>query len=99
MGKYALFFVANYYVIKRHYAPKSSPKKIKYHRKTKPVIINHNIKFLSATEFNAETIEGDYLRNIMMCNAEYELALIRFRTKENMKTIAKNGRKPSKAPI
>ena len=34
-----------------------------------------------------------------MCNAEYELSLIRFRTKENMKTIAKGGRRPAKAPI
>ena len=39
------------------------------------------------------------MRNIMMCNNEYELALIRQRTKANMKTIVDSGRFPGKAPI
>ena len=72
---------------------------VDYHGTIRPILINRNIKLLSATEFNADTIEGEYMRNIMMCNAEYELSLIRFRTKENMKTIAKGGRRPAKAPI
>ena len=72
---------------------------VDYHGTIRPILINHNIKLLSATEFNADTIEGEYMRNIMMCNAEYELSLIRFRTKENMRTIAKGGRRPAKAPI
>lgn len=72
---------------------------VDYHGTIRPILINRNIKLLSATEFNADTIEGEYMRNIMMCNAEYELSLIRFRTKENMKTIARGGRRPAKAPI
>lgn len=72
---------------------------VDYHGTIRPILINKNIKLLSATEFNSDTIEGEYMRNIMMCNAEYELSLIRFRTKENMKTIARGGRRPAKAPI
>ena len=72
---------------------------VDYHGTIRPILINHNIKLLSATEVNLDTIEGEYMRNMMMCNAEYELSLIRFRTKENMKTIAQSGRKPAKAPI
>ena len=72
---------------------------VDYHGTIRPILINKNIKLLSATEFNSDTIEGEYMRNIMMCNAEYELSLIRFRTKENMKTIARSGRRPAKAPI
>ncbi len=72
---------------------------VDYHGTIRPILMNRNIKLLSATEFNSDTIEGEYIRNVMMCNAEYELSLIRFRTKENMKTIASNGRKPAKAPI
>ena len=72
---------------------------VDYHGTIRPILINRKIKLLSATEFNADTIEGEYMRNIMMCNAEYELSLIRFRTTENMKTIARGGRKPAKAPI
>lgn len=72
---------------------------IDYHGTIRPILINHDIKLLSATEINMDGIEGDYMRNTRMCNAEYELALIRFRTKENMKTIAENGRMPCKCPI
>lgn len=72
---------------------------VDYHGTIRPILMNRNIKLLSATEFNSDTIEGEYMRNMMMCNAEYELSLIRFRTKENMKTIAKSGRKPAKAPL
>lgn len=72
---------------------------VDYHGTIRPILIHNNIKLLSATEFNSDTIEGEYVRNVMMCNAEYELSLIRFRTKENMKTIAKGGRKPAKAPL
>lgn len=72
---------------------------VDYHGTIRPILMNHNIKLLSATEFNSDTIEGEYMRNMMMCNAEYELSLIRFRTKENMKTIARSGRKPAKAPM
>ena len=72
---------------------------VDYHGTIRPILINRNIKLLSATELNSDTIEGEYVRNVMMCNAEYELSLIRFRTKENMKTIARSGRKPAKAPI
>ncbi len=72
---------------------------VDYHGTIRPILINRDIKLLSATEINADTIEGEYLRNIIMCNAEYELNLIRFRTKENMKTIAASGRLPAKAPI
>ena len=72
---------------------------VDYHGTIRPILISRNIKLLSATEANTDTIEGEYMRNIMMCNAEYELSLIRFRTKENMRTIAKNGRRPAKAPI
>lgn len=72
---------------------------VDYHGTIRPILMNHNIKLLSATEFNSDTIEGEYMRNMMMCNAEYELSLIRFRTKENMKTIARSGRRPAKSPI
>ncbi len=72
---------------------------VDYHGTIRPILMNRNIKLLSATEFNSDTIEGEYMRNMMMCNAEYELSLIRFRTKENMKTIARGGRRPAKAPI
>lgn len=72
---------------------------VDYHGTIRPILINRDIKLLSATEINADTIEGEYLRNIIMCNAEYELSLIRFRTKENMRTIASQGRLPAKAPI
>ena len=72
---------------------------VDYHGTIRPILMNRNIKLLSATEFNSDTIEGEYMRNMMMCNAEYELSLIRFRTKENMKTIARSGRRPAKAPL
>lgn len=72
---------------------------VDYHGVIRPMLLRHGILLLSATELNANTIEGDYMRNMMMCNAEYELSLIRYRTKENMKTIAQNGRMPCKAPI
>ena len=72
---------------------------VDYHGTIRPILMHRNIKLLSATEFNADTIEGEYMRNIMMCNAEYELSLIRFRTRENLKTIASGGRRPSKAPL
>ena len=72
---------------------------VDYHGTIRPILNNNNIKLLSATEANIDTIEGEYMRNMMMCNAEYELSLIRFRTKENMKTIAEKGLMPCKAPI
>ena len=72
---------------------------VDYHGVIRPMLLRHGILLLSATEINANTIEGDYMRNMMMCNAEYELSLIRYRTKENMKTIAQSGRMPCKAPI
>lgn len=72
---------------------------IDYHGTIRPIMLKNNIKLLSATELNSDTIEGEYIRNVMMCNAEYELNLIRFRTRENMKTIARGGRLPAKAPI
>ncbi len=72
---------------------------VDYHGVIRPMLIQRGITLLSATEANANGIEGDYMRNIMMCNAEYELSLIRFRTKENMKTIASRGIMPCKAPI
>ena len=45
---------------------------VDYHGTIRPILINKNIKLLSATEFNSDTIEGEYMRNIMMCNAEYK---------------------------
>lgn len=72
---------------------------VDYHGTIRPILMARNIRLLSATEFNSDTIEGEYMRNLMMCNAEYELSLIRFRTKENMKTIAQRGTMPCKAPI
>ncbi len=72
---------------------------VDYHGTIRPMLLRHGITLLSATELNVNTIEGDYMRNMMMCNAEYELSLIRFRTKENMKTIAEKGLMPCKAPI
>ena len=72
---------------------------VDYHGVIRPMLMRHNIHLLSATEVNVNGIEGEYMRNVMMCNAEYELSLIRFRTKENMKTIASNGVMPCKAPI
>ena len=72
---------------------------VDYHGTIRPLLTKNQILLLSATESNVNTIEGDYMRNLMMCNAEYELSLIRFRTKENMKTIAQNGTMPCKAPI
>ena len=70
-----------------------------YHGVIKPLIVAHNIQILSATESNINTIEGDFVRNIMMCNAEYELNLIRARTKSAMKEKAEEGHYPAKAPI
>lgn len=70
-----------------------------YHGVIKPLIVSHNILILSATESNINTIEGDFVRNIMMCNAEYELNLIRARTKSAMKEKAEQGFLPAKAPI
>lgn len=70
-----------------------------YHGVIKPLIISHNILILSATESNINTIEGDFVRNIMMCNAEYELNLIKMRTKTAMKEKAEQGYFPAKAPI
>lgn len=72
---------------------------VDYHGTIRPILLKRGIALLSATEMNVNTIEGDYMRNMMMCNAEYELSLIRFRTKENMKTIAEKGIMPCKAPI
>ena len=72
---------------------------VDYHGTIRPLLNKNNISLLSATELNSDSLEGDYMRNMMMCNAEFELALIRKRTKENMKTIVLNGRFPAKAPI
>ena len=72
---------------------------VDYHGTIRPIMIKNEIKLLSTQELNADTIEGEYVRNIMMCNNEYELALIRQRTKANMKTIVDSGRFPGKAPI
>jgi len=70
-----------------------------YHGVIRPLIINNNIKLLSATEINADTIEGEYVRNIMMCNNEYELSLIKLRTKAAMQKKAEQGYLPAKAPV
>lgn len=70
-----------------------------YHGVIRPIFKNNDIRLLSATEVNLDTIEGEYVRNISMCNNEYELQVISKRTRDNMHTIAQSGRKPGKAPI
>jgi site-specific DNA recombinase len=59
-----------------------------YHGEIRPFLDKHNIKLLSATEPNDETIEGELFRNIGIDFADYERKVIGKRTLAGMKQKA-----------
>lgn len=70
-----------------------------YHGEIRPFLDKHNIKLLSATEPNDETIEGELFRNIGIDFADYERKVIGKRTLAGMKQKASLGQYPHKAPV
>ena len=70
-----------------------------YHGEIRKFLEKHDIKLLTATEPNDETIEGELMRNIGIDFAEYERKVIGKRTLAGMKQKASLGQYPHKAPI
>lgn len=70
-----------------------------YHSTILPLLAKNNMKLLSTTEGNDESISGDLARNIWMSFAEYERKLIGMRTSVGMKAKAEKGYFPPRAPI
>lgn len=70
-----------------------------YHATLKPLLLKNDIKLLSVTEGNDESISGDLARNIWISFAEYERKLIAMRVNAGMKAMAEKGIYPSRAPI
>ena len=70
-----------------------------YHAILKPLLMKHDIKLLSVTEGNDESISGDLARNIWISFAEYERKMIALRVNAGMIAKAKKGIYPSTAPI
>ena len=59
-----------------------------YHGEIRKFLEKHDIKLLTATEPNDETIEGELMRNIGIDFAEYERKVIGKRTLASMKQKA-----------
>lgn len=70
-----------------------------FHATINPLLAKNNIRLLSATEGNDDSIGGDLARNIYMAFAEYERKMIGMRVNAGMQTKAEQGIYPSKAPI
>ena len=70
-----------------------------YHGVLRPLLAKKEIKLLSATEANVETIEGELMRNIGMSFAEYERQVIGARTIAGLRQKASQGEYPHQAPI
>lgn len=70
-----------------------------YHATLKPLLMKNEIKLLSVTEGNDESISGDLARNIWISFAEYERKMIAMRVNAGMIAKAKTGVYPSVAPI
>ena len=70
-----------------------------YHGEIRPFLEKHDIKLLSATEPNNDTIEGELFRNIGIDFAEYERKVIGKRTLAGMRQKASLGEYPHKAPL
>ena len=69
-----------------------------YHGEIRPFLEKHDIKLLSATEPNNDSIEGELFRNIGIDFAEYERKVIGKRTLAGMRQKASLGQYPHKAP-
>lgn len=70
-----------------------------YHGILRPLLAKRDIKLLSATESNVDTMEGELMRNIGMSFAEYERKVIGVRTLAGLRQKARQGEYPHKAPI
>ena len=70
-----------------------------YHGILRPLLAKRNIKLISATEANVDTMEGELMRNIGMSFAEYERKVIGARTLAGLRQKARQGEYPHKAPI
>lgn len=70
-----------------------------YHGILRPLLAKRDIKLLSATEANVDTMEGELMRNIGMSFAEYERKVIGARTIAGLRQKARQGEYPHKAPI